>query len=490
MACSEHKAMRFQKRLRLSFGRSAHFHATLSEIKIDFLNRLLQGGNMTIMLCPNVEELTWKEVQESVANSCTELYKILADINPGEKYTFIRVRYPFGSIIMHEDEVYFPFGKNNSIPLSDPAIPNSIKEKLGYRSIPFGMITANSVEIYRESSDRVFSVELSGPNKGLEIGIFEYFGLTPCYTVSSGARSLFMIPKISETRNHKKLMKYMQINCGQPRNIFKQWHVFKELYNSPIFDSAWEAEIVYLPKIWDDSLESYAKESLPWAALKSYLYKKGFEHSQSGRCKLLVDILWQEVAIALDEDGLKPDIYTVDTLKQLIHIYLGSISGNRPSINNYAGPIQRLQEVYVEQYGLEKAPTIMIPQRFKFSDNIPVYYSMQEPAISSSNPLNRKLQTIIEEMRELMAITSALSRSTRKIKLDNLKLHQLIQSMKLEFFHSDLYSYGKEIRPTTEIAQSDSDFLYTPSNPEGKLEFADNGSFIRGCIKISKSEIL
>jgi hypothetical protein len=37
------------------------------------------------------------------------------------------------------------------------------------------MITYNQVEVFRETNDRVFSVELSGPNKGIEIGIFEFF---------------------------------------------------------------------------------------------------------------------------------------------------------------------------------------------------------------------------------------------------------------------------------------------------------------------------
>lgn len=440
-------------------------------------------------LCANVEELSWKEIQKAAAKGCSELYKILNNIDPGEKYTFIRVRYPFGSIVMHEDEVYFPFERNNSIPLSAPEIPASIKEKLGYRSIPFGMITSNPIEIYRETSDRVFSVELSGPNKGLEIGIFEYFGLTPCYSVSSGSRSLFMIPKISEARNHKKLMKHMQINCGQPRNIFKQWHIFRELYNSPIFNNPWECEIVYLTRAWDEGLKKYARSSLSWAALESYLYKKGLEHSRLGHRKLVLDVLWPEIAAAWEENGLKPDVYTIDTLKQLIYIYLGGISGSRPAINDYAGPIQRLQEIYIEQYGLLKIPTIMIPCRFEPDKNIPIYYSMQVPTMISSNPSHRKLQTVIEEIRELMAVKYALAKSSGKIKLDNIELHQLVRSMKLEFFHSDLYSYGKEIRPTTEIIQNDPDFLYNPVK-NSKLEFADNGSFIRGCIKISKHENL
>lgn len=441
---------------------------------------------MAITLLPNVEELTWEEAQKTVIKGGSELYKILNGIDPGKKYTFIRVRYPFGAIILHDDEIYLPFDRNHSIPLSDPEIPTSIKEKLGYRSLPFGMITANSVEIYRETSDRVFSLELTGPNKGIELGIFEYFGLTPCYSVSSGARSLFMIPKISETRNHKKLMKHMQVSCGQPKNIFKHWHVFKELYNSSIFGSTWESEILYLTKAWDDGLRKH-KQSPAWAKFEGYIYKKCFEYSELARKKLVLDFMWQKIAAILENDNHKTDMYTIDTLKHLIYIYLGGVSGSRPSVGNYAGPINTLQTIYIEHYGLNQIPTIMEPQRFSLKKNIPVYYSMQFPTMISPSPTFRKVQTIIEEMRELMIVKSALVHNQGNIKVNNIKLHDLVKSMKLEFYHGDLYSYGKEIRPTHEIPAADPDFLFSPIQKDG-LEFADNGSFIRGCIKISKYE--
>ena len=131
----------------------------------------------------------------------------------------------------------------------------------------------------------------------------------------------------------------------------------------------------------------------------------------------------------------------------------------------------------------------MGPQRFSLEKNTPVYYSMQFPTMISPNPTFRKIQTIVEEMRELMIVKSALMHNPGNIKVNNIKLHELVKSMRLEFYHGDLYSYGKEIRPTHEIPVGDPDFLFSPIQKEG-LEFANNGSFIRGCIKISKYENL
>jgi len=431
----------------------------------------------------HVEEMTWKSARKYAAKGDQDLFKILDEINPSDQYTLLRVRYPYGTIILNDDAIYIPIG-NRSVPLFDPEVPQKIKEKLGYRSVPFGLITKNPVEIYLETDDRVFSVELSGPNKGIELGIFEYFGLTPCYSASSGARSLFMIPKISETRHHRKLMKSYHLNCAQPKNIFKQWHVFKALYNSPNFQTPWESEVLYLSKAWDDGLTKFKKKSPVWESLENYLYKKGFEHSELGRRKVVLDVLWRKVLSILEEDGFKPDIYAMDTLKHLIYLFLGGVSGSRPLVDDYAGPITEFQKIYIEEYGLNQIPTIMGPYRFSLEKNIPVYYSMQYPTMISSNPSVRKVQTIIEEMRELMMIKSALAHSFGNIKINNMRLHEIIQSMKLEFFHGELFRYGKEIRPTSEIPLSDKDFLYMPTK-KNQLKFADNGSFIRGCIKIS-----
>ncbi|MBU0456285.1 MAG: hypothetical protein KKA99_05895 [Gammaproteobacteria bacterium] len=435
---------------------------------------------------PYIEELTWESARKYTAKSNPDLFKVMEAIDPSDKYTFLRVRYPFGEIIMQDDAVYLPM-EHQSVPLFDPSVPDKLKDKLGYRSIPFGFITKNSVDIYLETDGLVFSVELSGPDKGIEIGIFEYFGLTACYSVSSGARSLFMIPKISEARHHKKLMREYQITCAPPKNIFKQWQVFKALYNSPSFNTQWESEIIYLTKPWDEGLKKYKKKSQAWAALEAYLYRKIYEHSEIGRRKTILEILWLKVVSILREEGFRPDIYAIDTFKHLVHLFLGDRAGYRPFIDDSGGPITEFQKIYVETYGLDQIPTMMGPALFSFEKNVPVYYSMQSPTMLSPNPYVRQVQTIIEEMRELMMIKSSLSHDFGNIKINNMKVHELVSLMKLDFFHGELFSYGKDIRPTSEIPLSDKDFLYSPLQSD-RLKFAESGSFIRGCVKIARGE--
>ena len=326
----------------------------------------------------NIKELTWVEAEPYAKQGCPELYEILCKIDPPKDHTFIKATFPFGTTIMHEDSGYLPHNTLGSVPISHESIPTKLKTKLDYQSVPFGMIISNQVEVYREFDDKIFAVELSPPNKGIEIGIFEYFGLTPCYTVSSGARSLFMIPKISETRQHRRLTKHFHVNSVKPNNILKHWHTFRDLYNSTIFEPTWEAEILYLTKPWHKSLCKYSK-TYPWSDLSRYILQKGFEHSGLGRRKVILDVLWEKVAIKINDEGFKPDPYTIDTMKHLFHIYMGGLSGFIPATDDFAGPITAIQEAYVEWYGLDKLPTIMRPSRFSYKENRPVYYSCSPP---------------------------------------------------------------------------------------------------------------
>ena len=105
----------------------------------------------------------------------------------------------------------------------------------------------------------------------------------------------------------------------------------------------------------------------------------------------------------------------------------------------------------------------------------------------SSTPVVRKLQTIVEEMRELMMVKAVLGQNYGNVKIDNHLLYDLVGSMQLDFFHEDRYAYGSSIRSTRELIQSDADFLFNPTNKE-ELSFATNGSFLRGCVRIKRSE--
>lgn len=434
---------------------------------------------------PLIKELTWNEARPYAAKGCQKLLKILDEISPDDSFTFLHVRYPFGTTVVSNDFLHLPVSETETAPINSDLVPKKWRDKLSYLDVPSGLIVKNTLEIFREIGEKVFSVALSGPDTGIEMGIVEVFGATTSYTVTSGARSLYMVPRISKAVAHKKLRREYGINSPVPKKPQDHWHIFRELYASPNFESEWECELLFLTNKWAKYLE---KEDGAWMKLKSYIQQKAWDHSELGRRKVMLDVVWQQACEMLSNKGIKPDPYVVDTLRHLILVGLGAISGSRPSCgNDYAGPLTEIQHIYSNVYGLEnQIPTIMEPHNIHSSPYKPVYYSVQTPMLLASTPNFRNISSNIEDMRELMNIKRyVFDRDYGNLKVDHKFLNDELAKISFNYFHSEPYAYGKDIRPTKEMPLSDPDFLFTPEGVAA-TEFAENGSYIRGCVKISK----
>ena len=144
----------------------------------------------------SIEELTWPEIRDSVAGTSKELANIIDEISPSKEFTVFKVRYPFGMKILDRNVFYLPSDLNSATPITEHE-NNNIKNKLSYGAIPLGIITKNSAELFHDIHRKIFSIATFG--KGLEIGICEHLGHSHQYSISSGARSIYMLPKISET---------------------------------------------------------------------------------------------------------------------------------------------------------------------------------------------------------------------------------------------------------------------------------------------------
>jgi len=55
-----------------------------------------------------IEELTWSEVRNTVANVSKELCDIIDDISPGKEFTVFKVHYPFGMKIVDKNSFHLP----------------------------------------------------------------------------------------------------------------------------------------------------------------------------------------------------------------------------------------------------------------------------------------------------------------------------------------------------------------------------------------------
>lgn len=436
------------------------------------------------------QELAWDEVRSCVVNTCSkDLVSIMDEINPDPSYKFFKIIYPFGTQLVTDGLAKFPLNKNTLALVTDHRTSKTIRENLSYSSVPLGIIAKNSIEIYRKMEDRVFSLAVAEP--GFDLGIWEYFGSTTPYSISSGARSLYMIPRISTANLHKRLKKEFEIHASPPKRLCDHWNIFTELYSNDAFSTEWNCEIIFLGKKWFDTLKSNKETSSGWLKLRNFILSKGWEHANFGRKQVLFDMMWQIAMERLNYMRLKINPYIIDSLKHLMFLFVGSLPGSAPYAGkNTMGPLDEIQKIYLDVYGLkEYIPTIMQPQYFVFGKSEPIYYSMQTPTLLESALKYKTATSNADDMRELSELISHFTAVDfgKHLKIDGLSINDIMDLARFEFFHGEMYAYGKIFRPTKEMPDKDQRLLYMPGNKSG-YQFADNGAFVRGCIRISNAE--
>jgi hypothetical protein len=249
--------------------------------------------------------------------------------------------------------------------------------------LPLGILVKGSTEVYRDFADRIFSLGFF--TNGLNIGIYELFGPPAPYSLSAGARTIFMIPKISEMGAHRKLKYVFNVRGNPPKELFDQWHLFKELARN--FKNLWECEIYFLTSRWVEEMPN----KLGWLRFKNYLLEKAWKQTEYARNRTVFEVSWKDFCEVVADKGLPVNPYLIETLRNLIFIAQGALPAFTPARDNsVAGPTPDLQRAYIEGYGLKLyVPTLMIPWHFSLNEDIAVYYSLQSPTALEVFPKSR-----------------------------------------------------------------------------------------------------
>jgi hypothetical protein len=190
--------------------------------------------------------------------------------------------------------------------------------------------------------------------------------------------------------------------------------------------------------------------------------------------------------------NLKPNPYLVDTVEHLFATALGAAPGHVPSTDNNSLPTHLLQQAFVTSYGLKKYfPTIMKPHHFNFElDLFPIYYSLQNPTTRVFSPRSRTGASTIKEIRELERLMNIFIEELSKngaLSSDTVMGH-IAKLIKFHYFHNMTDNHNIT-RNSLDMLSIDSRFCKTlfPSAPEAV--FAEDSSFLRGCVSISSTDI-
>lgn len=424
----------------------------------------------------NVEELIWDEVRSDVKKANPILADLIDKFDPSNQYTFLKVRYLFGDRILNQGLTHLPLKSGGTVPLIHSKVPEILREKLGHRMVPMGVLLSKSIEVFYETDERVMPSKLFGV--GSLIGLWEAFDPPPTeflrsiWNLSAGARSTFMLPSISETGSHAKLRRDFGVTAYPPKSLLNHCNVFIELCRSAAGSCNWFCDVLFFTDKW---LED-PKDNLGFLQLHHYWLQQAWKQSINGRNQMSYDVAWEVFSKEVTRRNWKPRAHVINIIKHLLSIGEGIYPGFMPTAEDEtAAPVKFLQDCYIHSYQLKDyAPIIIVPHHLRELD-VPVYYSLSMPTQLEHAPKVKKSSTIISDIRELKMLMNVLINS-----MSDSYDHY-------DFFHNEEDQFG-EIQPVGNMPITDPRLMMYPV-PYGERRFPDNSAFLRGCIKISKVKL-
>lgn len=437
-----------------------------------------------------IQSVTWHDISEEVQGVNPELADIISELSVGGSCPLYKVRYPYGAEILAGGRLHLPSADGRILPIDHPDLPADIRKNLGYiLGMPVGVVLDKSIEVFLSVNGRITPLSVMTPGKifGTWANLEPDFSCErgTMWNITAGARSIFMLPKITDNGLHKRLQRMCGLLSPSPKGFPEHWQIFSELmsHRSQTTDESWEVELLFFSKEWVEK----QKEPL-WHALRLYLYSYAWKGSASGRNQFIYDI---ELYNALESNNLKPDPYLVDTARFLLSISAGSQMGFGVAIDDEAAPVRFIQNVYRDIYSIPYAPTIMRPMFLKRKpDAQPVYYSLHLPTLSGFSPKGRKLASKKYNLKEIKYILQKVSSELHADKFalgdSPVSLHNLTRDVAMRYFHTDDDQFG-EIQHASEIIDTDP-VMCAHLNQFRGLNLCETSMFFCGCVQISRSK--
>lgn len=421
--------------------------------------------------------LTWQQARADVLNTNPELATLIDQLSPDNSYQLIKASYLFGDLVIDNGVLQIPSTTGALSRYDDLSCDSEIKQQISYSIIPL-ILTLNAAnEVFIDTGSRIIPLNLfySGSLLGLfEIMDYNFNNMTrPKWSVSAGARSIFMLPKISESIGFKKLR--MNFNIPPSLNLKKMenhWSVFSALASNENFEQPWRNEILIFTKKW---LEPNFND-VNWVKFQQYLFGHAWHQAKFAIGKIELSLIWEEFINSIASRNLKPTPYIADQVKHLMAIASGRWPGFRPVDNSQqVAPTNALEKIFIDIYGLKSyLPTCMCAAVLNQGCTKPVYYSLNYPTLLEGSPLNRQGSTLMLDLRDIKLLIETYQ---------NRAEHKTRNKSQFEFYHVEKDMYN-EIQSSELIGDTDADFLSLQTKyPE--REFCATSPFWRGCIKLA-----
>ena len=176
-------------------------------------------------------------------------------------------------------------------------------------------------------------------------------------------------------------------------------------------------------------------------------------------------------------------------MSHLYKIAAGLAPGFTPAVDETYLPLEFLQRIFIEVYGLTKYyPTILHPAYFNINDMnaLPVYYANQYPTTFATSPRTRNIATVTHKLSELQRLLVELHIGLKQLTPDHNNKVWLDIGDKIDFTTYHNYNGSqKNIQFSHTLATVDPRFAAAGcAFPLSDRILCDDGAFVRGCVAI------
>ncbi|MFN7096379.1 MAG: hypothetical protein ACK4PR_02295 [Gammaproteobacteria bacterium] len=425
-----------------------------------------------------LQKMVWADVRAQVKQVNPVLFNIIEQISPSKKYCLYKIRYPYGQNVTQYGTLMVPDDNGNYSRLDSSHISTDIKTALGYAITPLILQLQKYNEIYFEFMGRTNPLDIFFP--GDLYGLFEAIsGITgtniyPTWHVSSGVRSTFMLPNISNQTFHTRMQKKLGYDIPFPQKLSDHWHVFNAIAAQIMTPADWYSEILVFSGDWVDA----QTEDANWLQFQKHLLIKSWQQASYRVNRIEMMSMWERFSRQYSAEHLPS--YLIDLVKHILAITTGDVPGFIPVLNETeALPAHAIETAYLENYGLKNTlPTIMIPHRMKPESQAPTYFSLSHPTILSEHFHYENPRNILEDLHNVSNLLSSIKKHAA-----HTKSLAMLNQYNFNCYHAK--GDDQQILSLSEIVKHDPTLakIYA-AHPNKQLPCGSK--FLTGCVSITK----
>lgn len=394
---------------------------------------------------------TWEKIKAVNANFFT-LAKSVAIKKRKLKVT--EIEYNFGDEVMSAGKLTLP-----------------IADKTKYS---FGIVLESALEAFVIENGQIASTAILKP--GQTFLISNQFKSTNLplgiKNITAGARSIFLLPKITDSTRFWRLSRKHKLKMDMPRTPYDQWEIFKNITNHS--HCPWRAKVLLFTEEWLKNNDSSTK------AMINYLLAHELPQPDLFRKKDLFQMVFSK---ALSELRIKAEPYLIEKIKHLFAIASGLLPAFTFAQDESLAPIKTIQKAFTQDYKLSYAPHIVQPGYC--NQKYPTYYSMQMPGLITLSSQKRITRTKLEQLKDVHSLLSDILTYISKYQ-DEPIIKELGNFEKLDFkFFDSRVIRDSRIDPSTKMKKFDS--IIQKQSDLFKAPFCESSSFMsQGCISVIK----